>query len=82
MPGYYLRHRDGRLQLSQNDQTALMAEDATWRVRPGLADSSQVSFESYNIAGNYMRHMDGVLHITGISSDLDRADATFREIRQ
>lgn len=82
MPGYYLRHRDGRLQLSQNDQTTLMAEDATWRVMPGLADSSQVSFESYNIAGNYIRHKAGVLYITAISSALDRADATFKEIRQ
>jgi hypothetical protein len=30
--------------------------DATWIVRPGLADSNCISFESANAAGKYLRH--------------------------
>ena len=81
-PGYYLRHRDGRLTLSQDDGTALMRGDATWRSVPGLADAGCVSLESYNIPGNYIRHRDGILYITAITTQLDQADATFRQIKQ
>lgn len=81
-PGCYLRHRDGRLTLSQDDGTDLMHGDATWKRVPGLADAGCVSLESYNIPGNYIRHRDGVLYITGITSQLDQADATFRQIEQ
>ena len=81
-PGYYLRHRDGRLTLSQDDGTALMRGDATWRSVPGLADAGCVSLESYNIPGNYIRHRDGLLYITAITTQLDQADATFRQIKQ
>lgn len=82
LPGYYLRHRAGRLILSQDDGTELMRADATWRLAPGLADGGCVSIGSYNIAGNYIRHRDGVLYITPITSPLDQADATFRQIKQ
>lgn len=81
-PGYYLRHRDGKLMLSQNDGTTLMKADATWKIKQGLANSSMVSLESYNIAGNYIRHSNGKLYISTITNNLDKADATFIQIKQ
>ena len=48
----------------------------------GLADAGCVSLESYNIPGNYIRHRDGILYITAITTQLDQADATFRQIKQ
>lgn len=59
-----------------------MKADATWKMRQGLADSSLISLESYNIAGNYMRHANGILSITTIKTDQDKADATFIQIKQ
>lgn len=76
-PGYYLRHRDGKVWLDANDNSTLFKNDATWRLRSGLAGSWAASFESYNITGAYMRHRDGQLEITPISTALDQKDATF-----
>lgn len=81
-PGYYLRHRNGLLELSLNDGNAVMKADSTWYVRDGLADASMVSLEAYNIPGNYIRHRDTILQLTYITTTLDRADATFRQIKQ
>lgn len=81
-PGYYLRHCNGKLQLSADDGTSLMKADATFIVQDGLANAEMISLESYNIPGNYIRHRNGILYISTISSDLDRADATFRKIQQ
>nr|WP_026468238.1 alpha-L-arabinofuranosidase B [Amycolatopsis balhimycina] len=52
--------------------------DATWIVRPGLADSSCVSFESANAAGSYLRHYAFVLHLKANDGTTQfAADATF-----
>lgn len=80
--GYYLRHRNGKLELAKLSDQTIMKADSTWRIKEGLADKKMVSIESYNIVGNYMRHCDGKLYITNITSDIDKADATFRQIRQ
>ncbi|MFD0713759.1 AbfB domain-containing protein [Paenibacillus sp. GCM10027626] len=77
MPGYYLRHRDGKIWLEANNNSALFKNDATWHIRTGWATSWAASFESYNIAGAYMRHRDGLLEISPVSTTLDRQDATF-----
>ncbi|ANS75302.1 hypothetical protein AWM70_12365 [Paenibacillus yonginensis] len=76
-PGYFLRHKDGKVWLEANDNTTQFKNDATWHLRTGLANSWAVSFESYNISGAYLRHRDGLLEISSISTDLDRQDATF-----
>ncbi len=81
-PGYYLRHKDGKLILSRNDESDIMKKDATWRISAGLSNASLTSLESYNLPGNYIRHKDGVMYISTISSDLDKADATFEQIKQ
>jgi hypothetical protein len=81
MPGYFLRHRNGEVWIDQKADTDTFKADATWRVRTGLADSTMISFETYNFAGQYLRHRDGQLWITAIATDLDKADATFKECR-
>jgi hypothetical protein len=60
-PTSYLRHQDGRIKLtdSNTENSQLFKEDATFKRIPGLAgvaDSSAVSFESYNYPGHYLRH--------------------------
>ncbi len=76
-PGYYLRHYNGNVIISQNNGTQVFWEDATWRMHTGLASSSGVSFETYNFSGIYMRHYNSYLIISQISTALDQADATF-----
>ncbi|MDC0707231.1 AbfB domain-containing protein [Stigmatella sp. ncwal1] len=78
-PGYFLRHANGELWLSQNDGSALFKADATWWRRPGQANSSLTSFESFNFPGSYIRHRSSLLYSEPLSTDLDRSDATFRE---
>lgn len=81
-PGYFLRHRNGVLELSTNTGEALMAADATWVIADGLADRTLISIRSYNMEDNYIRHKDGKLYISTVVSDIDRADATFRQFKQ
>lgn len=81
-PGWYLRHQNGNVIISQNDGSDLFKSDATWREKPGLSDSSKTSLETYAFEGIYMRHYEGNMIISSISTDLDRADATFLKILQ
>lgn len=76
-PGFYLRHRDGKVWLEANDNSTLFKNDATWQLRAGLTGSWAASFESYNIPGAYMRHRNGLLEISTISTSVDQQDATF-----
>ena len=41
---------------------------------------SSYSFESYNYPGRFIRHRNYLGEITGIRSDLDRKDASFRRV--
>jgi GH43 family beta-xylosidase len=75
--GSYLRHREGEIWLDVNDGSAAFAADATWQLKPGLADSSLISFESYSVPGEYLRQQDGLLYLTPVSTDTDKAEATF-----
>ncbi|HHV29002.1 family 43 glycosylhydrolase [Acetivibrio mesophilus] len=79
-PGYYLRHWDYDFRLEKNDGTAIFAEDATFKLVPGLADSSYTSFQSYNYPTRYIRHYEYLLKLDEIVTSLDREDATFRVI--
>ena len=52
--------------------------DSTWIVEPGLADSSCVSFESANVAREYLRHSDFELYLEANNNSTQFADdATF-----
>ncbi|MDQ2584110.1 AbfB domain-containing protein [Saccharothrix yanglingensis] len=57
-PGYtdrHLRHRAGLARTDViGDDTGRL--DATFRVRPGLADAACLSFESRNFPGSFLRH--------------------------
>ncbi|MCX5166741.1 AbfB domain-containing protein [Streptomyces antibioticus] len=85
-PGYtdrYLRHRDGLAytDVVNGGSTALLKNDATWKIVPGLADSSCYSLESRNYPGQYLRHRDFRVYKEAGSGDLFRADATFCPVR-
>ncbi|MFD9698694.1 AbfB domain-containing protein [Lentzea sp. NPDC059081] len=73
----YLRHSGGvaRTDVITDDTGRL---DATYLVRPGLASSSCLSFESRNFPGQFLRHANSVLRKdTNDGSALFRGDATF-----
>ncbi|MEU6761837.1 AbfB domain-containing protein [Streptomyces sp. NPDC046853] len=82
-PGYtdrYLRHKDALAytEVVNSGSGDLLKNDATWRIVPGLADSSCYSFESRNYPGEYLRHREFRVHReAGDGSALFRADATF-----
>jgi hypothetical protein len=82
-PGFtdrYARHQDGRGLTEHVDSasSALLKADATWRLVPGLADSSCTSFESRNFPGEYLRHRDWAVHRErDDGSALLRQDATW-----
>ncbi|MYW69795.1 glycoside hydrolase family 2 [Streptomyces sp. SID8379] len=82
-PGYtdrYIRHRDALAytEVVNSGSSDLLKNDATWRIVPGLADSSCYSFESRNYPGEYLRHREFRVHReAGDGSALFRADATF-----
>ncbi|MFJ4467888.1 AbfB domain-containing protein [Streptomyces sp. NPDC089424] len=85
-PGYtdrYVRHRDGAAytDVVGSGSDALLKNDATWKIVPGLADSSCYSFESRNYPGEYLRHREYRVYKEGGSGDLFRADATFCPVR-
>jgi hypothetical protein len=52
-------------------------QDSTFQTVPGLAKVNGVSFQSVNFPGFYLRHANGRLQLTSISTSLDRSDATF-----
>jgi hypothetical protein len=80
-PGYYLRHCNGEVIISQSNGTELFKQDATWRIRDGLSGSGY-SFESYNYPGQYIRHYNSYLKISSIYTELDQKDASFAILYQ
>jgi hypothetical protein len=85
-PGHtdrYLRHKDGAAftEAVTGASDALLKNDATWRIVPGLADSTCYSFESRNYPGEYLRHRQYRVYKEAGSGDLFRADATFCPVR-
>ncbi len=73
----YLRHTGGttRTDVINTDVGRL---DATFHVRPGLADAACVSFESRNFPGEFLRHSNSVVRKdVNDGTSLFRADATF-----
>ena len=73
----YLSNIDGELVLTAGDGSQSFNESATFVIESGLADPSKVSFRSFTNPEQYIRHRDFLLYVEPISSDLDRADATF-----
>ncbi|MEU6062517.1 AbfB domain-containing protein [Streptomyces sp. NPDC047097] len=81
-PGHtdrYARHRDGLgfTEVVNGAGSALLKNDATWRIVPGLADDRCYSFESRNYPGEYLRHREFRVRREGGGDALFRADATW-----
>ncbi|GAA4928948.1 hypothetical protein GCM10023334_035560 [Nonomuraea thailandensis] len=77
-PDRYVRHVDFDVRIDANVSPAA---DSQWRIVPGLADSSAVSFESSNYPGYYLRHFDYDFTLAqNDGSATFRADATFRRV--
>ena len=77
-PGLFMRHQNLRLKLDKFENQELFRKDATFCIRPGLADSRGISFESFNYPGSFMRHRDFELYIQpNDGSELFKKDATF-----
>lgn len=82
-PGYtadFIRHQNNTVVLSSITaaSSALDRGDATFIVRPGLASSSCVSFESRNFPGDFLRHFNFQLFKQPMDgSAAFRSDATF-----
>ncbi|ADO71607.1 AbfB domain-containing protein [Stigmatella aurantiaca] len=73
--GYFLRHQNGRGRI---DQFLSPAEDAEWRIVPGLANASALSLESVAFPGYFLRHANGELWLAqNDGSALFKADATW-----
>jgi hypothetical protein len=84
-PGFtdrYLRHIGGFVvtEIVTGGSSALLKQDATFIIRPGLAESSCYSFESRNYPGQYLRHKGFRVHKEGPDPGNPRLfahDATF-----
>ncbi|WP_369222430.1 alpha-L-arabinofuranosidase B [Streptomyces sp. R39] len=76
----YVRHQNdaGVLSAVTSSSSTLDKNDATWIVRPGLASSSCVSFESRNYPGDYLRHYNYKIYRQPMDGTTTyRQDATF-----
>ncbi|WAP61054.1 AbfB domain-containing protein [Streptomyces sp. S465] len=86
-PGYtdrYIRHYDGLgfTEVVNAASSDLLKKDATWTVRPGLANKLCYSFESRNYPGEYLRHRDfRVRREAGDGSTVYQQDATWCPIQ-
>ncbi|MET0406557.1 MAG: AbfB domain-containing protein [Cystobacter sp.] len=73
--GSFIRHQGGRGRINH---VLFPAEDAEWRVVPGLASGSALSLESTNYPGFFLRHRNGEIWLDrNDGSALFNADATW-----
>lgn len=76
----YVRHQQGLAALTAMTASSSSADklDATWVVRPGLSNSSCVSFESKNFPNGYLRQQQSrVAQQQNDGTATFRSDATF-----
>ncbi|WP_420593841.1 glycosyl hydrolase family 18 protein [Deinococcus sp.] len=75
----YLRHyrSEGFTEIVDASSNSTLKADATFQVVAGLSDPNCFSFQSVNIAGNYLRHALGRLRIDPDNGGTFKADATF-----
>ncbi|WP_277207493.1 glycoside hydrolase family 43 protein [Isoptericola croceus] len=74
----YWRHANYGARIDTNVSPA---QDAQWRIVPGLAGTDTVSFQSVNFPGYYLRHENYVLNLRqDDGSARFKADASFRAV--
>lgn len=79
---HYLRKQGNILYFQVDDGSEEFAGDATWWIRPGLADETGMSFESYSQPGMVIGRQFGVMAVVALSDESPFAvleDATFFE---
>jgi hypothetical protein len=80
-PGYtnrYLRHQDSTARTDVDNGSDVLKQDATYWVRPGLANATCVSFESRNFPGRYLRNAASRIRVDAPDGTSGyAADATF-----
>ncbi|HZM79864.1 MAG TPA: AbfB domain-containing protein [Candidatus Limnocylindrales bacterium] len=82
-PGFtnrYLRHMNSLAytEVVTSTSSTLLKNDATYTIRPGLADANCSSFESVNFPGQFLRHANSrVQNSVNDGTALMRADATW-----
>lgn len=76
-PGWYLINRNGTVWLARVEFSDDFNKVATWWQKPGLASADGVSFESYGQAGAYLFHQGNLLNVKVLTTDADKAAATF-----
>lgn len=74
---YLRRNSSGQLVMDLWTAGGTFNEDATFYVRPGLADSAGVSFESYRFPGSYLRRNGDLVYSQSGSGTTFNADATW-----
>ncbi|MGC9535997.1 glycoside hydrolase family 43 protein [Streptomyces sp. UG1] len=73
----YVRHANFDVRIDQN----ITGPDAQFRLRPGLAGSGTVSFESVNYPGYFLRHSNYDFQLVRNDGTAQfAADATFRQV--
>ncbi|MFJ5998646.1 glycoside hydrolase family 43 protein [Streptomyces sp. NPDC092370] len=73
----YVRHTNFDVRIDQN----ITSDDAKFRLRPGLAGSGTVSFESVNNPGYFLRHANYDFQLVRNDGTAQfAADATFRQV--
>ncbi|SPF06201.1 glycoside hydrolase family 43 protein [Streptomyces sp. MA5143a] len=73
----YVRHANFDVRIDQN----ITGPDAQFRLRPGLAGSGTVSFESVNYRGYFLRHANNDFQLVRNDGTAQfAADATFRQV--
>jgi hypothetical protein len=73
----YVRHANFDVRIDQN----ITGPDAQFRLRPGLAGTGTVSFESVNYRGYFLRHANNDFQLVRNDGTAQfAADATFRQV--
>lgn len=93
LPGYFFKYQGIRkaggafvyqtiyngIELQKYVDDEAFKQDATFKIVPGLADESWLSFESYNHPGHYIRHKNTALYLEQGNDDTFKQDATFQK---
>lgn len=75
---HFIKHESYRFRISQDID---IADDAVFKIVPGLADPSCISFESKNYPGYYLKHENyEIILKKNDGSEQFSADATFRKV--
>jgi len=80
-PGFYLRDQRGYIVYEKDDGSSDFKKDTTWVIVLGLANPSMISYESLSHPGEYLRQLKGIMTCAQCSSDGEKSDATFLQMK-